>query len=176
MVFSMDRTRRTVIAYPALAIADDVSPNLRETMMGTRADFYVGKGKDAEWIGSIAWDGYRDGIDEAILKAADDAGFRAAVEAFFKSRDDDATLPAQGWPWPWNDSSTSDCSYWFFDGQTWDALGYPHEFFYSCREEVPQDADERYITDGHERVEFPDMSARKNVTLGPRSGVIVMRG
>jgi len=26
--------------------------------MGTRADFYVGMGKDAEWLGSVAWDGY----------------------------------------------------------------------------------------------------------------------
>ena len=26
--------------------------------MGTRADFYVGRGDAAEWIGSIAYDGY----------------------------------------------------------------------------------------------------------------------
>lgn len=25
--------------------------------MGTRADFYVGRGEQAEWLGSIAWDG-----------------------------------------------------------------------------------------------------------------------
>lgn len=30
--------------------------------MGTIADFYVGRGPKAEWIGSIAWDGYPDGI------------------------------------------------------------------------------------------------------------------
>ena len=30
--------------------------------MGTRADFYIGKGTDAEWLGSIAWNGYPDGI------------------------------------------------------------------------------------------------------------------
>lgn len=30
--------------------------------MGTRADFYVGRGPDAEWIGSTAWDGYPDGF------------------------------------------------------------------------------------------------------------------
>ena len=25
--------------------------------MGTRADFYVGVGKKAEWLGNVAWDG-----------------------------------------------------------------------------------------------------------------------
>jgi hypothetical protein len=29
--------------------------------MGTRADFYVGRGKDAEWLGSVAFDGYPSG-------------------------------------------------------------------------------------------------------------------
>ena len=37
--------------------------------MGTRADFYVGKGKDSEWLGSIAWDWYPDGIPDNILDA-----------------------------------------------------------------------------------------------------------
>lgn len=139
--------------------------------MGTRADFYVGKNKDAEWIGSIAWDGYRDGIDEAVLKASTETEFRDAVEAFFKTRDD-VTHPSQGWPWPWDDSGTSDCSYWFFDGLTWDALGYPTEFYYSCREE-PKFADDEYVTDGHEAVDFPNMADRKNATMGHRSGLII---
>ena len=26
--------------------------------MGTRADFYLGEGSAAEWLGSVAWDGY----------------------------------------------------------------------------------------------------------------------
>lgn len=30
--------------------------------MGTRADFYVGKGPNAEWLGSTAMDGYPEGI------------------------------------------------------------------------------------------------------------------
>jgi len=30
--------------------------------MGTRADFYVGIGPEAEWVGSIAYDGYPDGV------------------------------------------------------------------------------------------------------------------
>lgn len=131
--------------------------------MGTRADFYIGKGLAAEWIGSTAWDGYRDGIDEPILLAKTPDEFRAAVDVFLFSRDD-ATRPDQGWPWPWNDSATSDCSYWHFDGRTWDDHGGSY---------APCDAPEPESTDGLERIEFPDMSARKNVTLGRRSGVIV---
>jgi hypothetical protein len=30
--------------------------------MGTRADFYVGRGPDAEWLGSVAMDGYPSGV------------------------------------------------------------------------------------------------------------------
>ena len=26
--------------------------------MDERADFYVGRGEDAEWLGSITWNGY----------------------------------------------------------------------------------------------------------------------
>lgn len=143
--------------------------------MGTRADFYVGKHKDAEWIGSIAYDGYRDGIDADILKAPTEADFRKAVATFLSTRDD-ATVVEQGWPWPWDDSATSDCSYWFFDGQVWDASGHPEqswrEYYSRCAASAPETA-EQFA--GLERIQFPDMSARKNVTLGPRSGVMFIK-
>jgi integrase len=38
-----------------------------------------------------------------MLKARDRRAFRKAVKEFFAGRDD-ATLPEQGWPWPWEDS------------------------------------------------------------------------
>jgi hypothetical protein len=145
--------------------------------MGTRADFYIGKGKDGEWLGSIAWDGYRDGIVGYILKAKTEANFRKAVEVFLQKRDD-ATFPKDGWPWPWNDSGTTDCSYWFFEGKCWEAYGYPREFYIPCDKDIPSfeddEAKEREWLQSHEPVVFPDMSARKNVTLGKRSGVIVI--
>jgi hypothetical protein len=84
-------------------------------MMGTRADFYLGKGKDAEWLGSIAWDGSE--IDNQIRGCKSPEAYRHAVESFLKERDD-ATWPKDGWPWPWDDSGITDCHYWFFDGQT----------------------------------------------------------
>lgn len=139
--------------------------------MGTRADFYAGKGKDAEWLGSIAWDGYE--VSGYIRAAKTEANFRKAVAAFLSKRDD-ATLPAQGWPWPWDDSSTTDCSYWFFDGKCWEE---DTDHYVPCgidRPEFDYDSpEERAWFAQFERIEFPDMSARKNVTLGKRSGVLV---
>lgn len=138
--------------------------------MGTRADFYAGKGKDAEWLGSIAWDGYE--TSDEIDAAKTEVEYRDAVAAFLASRDD-ATLPSQGWPWPWNNSGTTDCSYWFFDGQCWEALGSPDR--YVPRGSMPEHEDEQEgCIEKCERIEFPDMSALKNVTLGKRSGVIII--
>lgn len=142
--------------------------------MGTRADFYVGKGKTAEWIGSIARNGYRDGIDDAVLSATSEDAFRSAVAKFFSGRDD-VTTPGQGWPWPWKDSGTSDCSYWFFDGRSWDAIGYPTDYWCRCDQPEP-DTDVNGWNDGLVRCEFPDMRDRMRVTLGKRSGVIVVGG
>ncbi len=31
--------------------------------MGTRADFYTGRGQTAQWLGSIAWGGYPVGTE-----------------------------------------------------------------------------------------------------------------
>lgn len=115
--------------------------------MGTRADFYVGTGKSAEWLGSVAWDGYEwaEEPDCALLKAADEADFRASVAAIAKERED-WTNPEQGWPWPWNDSNTTDYIYYFAGGKA-------------------------HVNDCDD---WPDMSARKNVAWGNRSGVIVV--
>ena len=153
--------------------------------MGTRADFYLGKGKTAEWLGSIAWDGHRDGICPQILNCTSDAAFRHAVASFLASRDD-GTTPDQGWPWPWNDSSISDCHYWFFDGRCWEGRGECERFgevYVPADEPEPnwegldraaEDAEyDKWLT-GRERVEFPDMTAKKRVTMGNRSGVIVI--
>lgn len=135
--------------------------------MGTRADFYIGRGKDAEWLGSVAHDGYPDGVlRNGIGAATSEADFRAGVAGHLASLDH-ATRPEQGWPWPWEDSRTTDYAYAWDDGvwcccfgSEWDtaaiALANDHEF-----------ARVKSAT-------FPDMTARQNVTLGPRSGVIVL--
>jgi len=141
--------------------------------MGTRADFYVGRGKKAEWIGSIAWDGYPSGISlkndrPTILSAKTEKTFRKQVSAFFAERKD-VSLPADGWPWPWDDSCTSDYAYAFDGGKVY-ACPFGHGWFVATKEQPEDDAGLKGP------VEFPDMSAKKHVTLGKRSGLITVSG
>jgi len=119
--------------------------------MGTRADFYVGTGPKAEWLGSVAWDGYEFAEDPKcpIMTAKTKAEFRAAVEGVSKVRKD-WTKPEDGWPWPWNDSETTDYAYAFVKGKVRE---------WHCGK--PEDG-------------WPDMKARQNVTYGPRSGLMVL--
>ena len=90
--------------------------------MGTRADFYVGKGKNAEWIGSVAWDGYEwgnrimDDDHDDITKSTQEEEYRQAVQRKLLERKD-GTPKERGWPWPWEDSRTTDFSYCFVDGR-----------------------------------------------------------
>jgi hypothetical protein len=134
--------------------------------MGTRADFYIGTGKDAEWLGSVAFDGYEWNEKPACplmtAKTADE--FRAAVQEATNARKD-FTKPEQGWPWPWNDSNTTDYAYVFNEGSV-TAYCFGRKCF--INEANEHDADDEKTAD------FPDMSARKNVTFGERSGVIVL--
>lgn len=141
--------------------------------MGTRADFYTADadGANLDWLGSIAWDGYPDGIDEAVMgaKTADD--FRAALATFFADRND-VTLPEQGWPWPWDDSRTTDYGYVLIEGR-----GVFFECFGggACLATDPSDEDgKRKPVDGVSFT-YPNMADRKNVARGSdRSGLIIV--
>lgn len=134
--------------------------------MGTRADFYIGRGESAEWMGSIGWDGYPDGINETLLAATTEDDFKRELAEFFTDRKD-VTLPEQGWPWPWDNSLTTDYAYAFDGGKVW-ASCFGHEWF------DPQKQQEDDGDDKGKVAVFPDMSDRKNVTMGPRSGLIVI--
>lgn len=139
--------------------------------MGTRADFYVGRGESAEWIGSITWDGHPDSIDARVFSAATEEDYRAAVTAFFTARDD-VTYPSEPWPWPWENSQKTDYSYAFEDGKVYGSP-FGHGWFEvdpsaeACGE--PEDSD-------GPKVPLPDMSARKG-DLGHimrKSGMIMV--
>lgn len=87
--------------------------------MGTRADFYIKTGTELEWIGSVSWDGYdvhecqrADTSATSVRKADSEKDFRHALEVYFNERDD-VRLAENGWPWPWEDSCTTDMSYVF---------------------------------------------------------------
>ena len=164
--------------------------------MGTRADFYVGRGAQAEWLGSIAWDGYPDGIaprgeemerltpfsppshknvewpeGQSLFDSTTEAEFRERLTRFFRYRDD-VTLPADGWPWPWETSHTTDYAYAFDDGSVWTScFGRP---WVDAR--LPESSDDNDDDDNEpegERPIFPDMTDRQNVTFGKRSGVMI---
>lgn len=150
--------------------------------MGTRADFYVGRGKDAEWLGSIAWDGYPDGIDEYVFMAMNEDSYRSKVQMFLEPRDD-ATFPHMGWPWPWEDSGTTDYAYAFDGGQVWFS-GFGSKWLSAKNgvfeeEETYEDDEgnfdmEAYKLAREDKVEMPNMKAIQNVNYGDRSGVIVV--
>lgn len=143
--------------------------------MGTRADFYVGRGPEAEWLGSVAWDGYPDGFPNSrgaaidIKTARTEYDFRTWVEAELVGRDD-ATRPEDGWPWPWDNSATTDYAYAFDDGQVYGSC-FGGEWF---KANEPQPEEEEGGPPSKTAI-FPDMEARKNVTFGKRSGIIVVK-
>lgn len=135
--------------------------------MGTRADFYIKEDKEWEWLGSVGWDGYEwheDKNNPLILSKTKEL-FKNAVK-FIELHRDDFTLPEQGWPWPWNDSTLTDYSYVFENGKV-DVYIFG-ELVIGYDDELEED-----ITT-ETKSEFPDMSEIQNVTLGKRSGVIII--
>lgn len=134
--------------------------------MGTRADFYIGRGENAEWIGSIGLDGYPEGIDKPVLGATTDQEFRAAILEFFTGRDD-VSIPEHGWPWPWEDSRTTDYTYALDGGKVW-ASCFGTEWFDPTVEQ-PDSEDEQPTV-----AVFPNMKVRQSVTFGRRSGLMVI--
>lgn len=139
--------------------------------MGTRADFYVGRGPDAEWLGSIGYDGYPSGIsrderhpDRLDLGVTEEGKWRSDVGDFLAGSTC-ATLPDQGWPWPWDDSQTTDYSYAYDGGRVWGTCF--GRGWWPADQPEPDNHDE-------DKVEFPNMAERANVQIGtPQSGVIV---
>jgi hypothetical protein len=144
--------------------------------MGTRADFYVGRGEQADWLGSVAWDGYPDGIFGSkfpeYLPAVPlgETQWRKDVAEFLANRED-ASLPKQGWPWPWEDSQTTDYAYALDDGAVWGSC-FGHDWFLVSAGEPEEDEAAPY--NPAKTAVFPNMKDRQNVTLGARSGVIVV--
>jgi|ERR1035437_23266 hypothetical protein len=137
--------------------------------MGTRSDYYVGTGPEAVWLGSLAWDGYPDGVEPSVLNATTEDEYREALAGWFLARED-ATLPAEGWPWPWDDSGITDYAYTFDGGSVKAAVNGVGWFDPKLPEPEVDDV-------GLLAQEFPDMSSRKNVVLfGSKSGLVVISG
>ena len=86
--------------------------------MGTRTDFYVGTGTNAEWIGSLQFGCHLDALlkdwyGHTALTARTHSDYRDAVEQLLFTWAVNgfgaAHQPRHGWPWAWN---TSHCNDW----------------------------------------------------------------
>jgi hypothetical protein len=150
--------------------------------MGTRADFYVGKGAQAEWLGSKAFDGGLWGIPDMVLNSNTEEEYRTAIAEFFKGRKD-VTHPEEGWPWPWEDSQTSDYAYTFAPwdegietGCVWVAIGMPNRWL-KVTEDEPEwdDWDYEQQMSRLELCVHPNMKERMNVQWGEKSGLLIVR-
>jgi len=137
--------------------------------MGTRADFWVqrlsGQMAISDWIGSIAWDGDLHGVEHPDAEGTPGFRditsvhlFRQAVQKF--AMRDDFTHPKDGWPWPWQNSWMTDYAYVFNEPENRiDIYNYGYFRAYGIGEKVAV---------------FPDMKSVQRITMGPRSGLIVL--
>lgn len=128
--------------------------------MGTRADFYVGRGESAEWIGSIAWDGYPNGNPKPLLEITDEKEYRAKVAELLNDGEGGSTKPEQGWPWPWENSNTTDYAYAFDGGRVWGTC-FGHGWWPADQEPEESDAPKD--------IKWPDMSTAKAAPNAPSS-------
>lgn len=133
--------------------------------MGTRCDFYIGRGVDAEWLGSVAWDGHPECF-EPLLSATTVEEFKLRMQAAVYHRED-FTSPDKGWPWPWEDSRTTDYAIAFDDGKVYaSCFG---RAWYDPRN-PPEDE-----TAGKKVAVFPNMKTKQKVAVdGARSGLLTV--
>lgn len=88
------------------------------TSMGSKADFYMGRGLGAEWLGSIAWDGLPTGLPPDLRAIDKEDDWREEVTLFIEGRDD-GVLADAGWPWTWDTSHGTKYTYAFDRGHVW---------------------------------------------------------
>lgn len=156
--------------------------------MGTRADFYVGTGINAKWMGSIGLDGYPEGIQpekanfnqgEHLLESKTEEEFLQRLAIFFEKRND-VTRVTQGWPWPWETSHTTDYAYAFDKDHVniyhfgSGPISYNDYLSYQeakSQKKLPQGEQDLFNI---KKAKFPNMKNVQNVTLGNRSGLLVV--
>ena len=120
-----------------------------------------------KWLGSKGFDGYPDGIDEKVLKSTDEQEYEKVVADFLSSAND-ATFPNQGWPWPWNDSRTTDYAYIFENGKVMSSCFGGPLFDPLKADAENEEEDHECLPAGY----FPDMKDVQNIAYDDRSGAI----
>lgn len=129
----------------------------------TKADFYVGTGSDARWIGSIRADGYPvDGLisPEIFLQVNKIMFEEMVLDLLRKGKQDDwAAIADEGdpWPWLWIDSYITDYTY-MFDEKLEKVIASQggREFFDPIKIIQGEDMDSAELSIG--RPKFPQMS------------------
>ena len=81
----------------------------------TKADFYIGTGIAANWIGSINADGYITGIPLDIITCTNPTLHEELVVEFIEGRNGVVKTNGGKWPWLWPDSRMTDYSYMFIE-------------------------------------------------------------
>lgn len=113
---------------------------------GSRADFWVGVGPGAEWLGSVPYDGNQWRYpSSALQRVVSEQDYRECV-ACILAGDKYASKPSDGWPWPWDTSEDTDFVYTWVNGRV-EMVG---------------------------RTDWPDMSGTRPITLGVKSGTFVV--
>lgn len=139
--------------------------------MGVRADFYYkDENNKLVWLGSIAWDGDPKSIPSPIAESETIVVYREAVDTYLDMRPD-STRPAQGWPWPWDNSSGTDYAYIFQNRAVYCCKYGKNLLPLIERLEMDEEPDSFGV-----RPTFPDMSERKNVAFDPFRGGISIFG
>lgn len=144
----------------------------------TTHDFYLGRGPDAEWLGSIHLDSCECQRLDEIMQASTTNEFTELVDFFLHAADvgeaGEVTRRAGGaWPWPWPTSHGTDYAHAFDTGAVWTArLG--QRWSERAGEYVPPEPDEIPVefphgrnTCGYTGIDAADTLARR---YGPLLG------
>ena len=123
--------------------------------MGSKADFYVGRGADAEWLGSIQWDGLPSGLPKKLLESSTEEGYRKEIDTLFFLRGD-SIRAEDGWPWPWDSSLKTKYTY-AFDVETCQVMAscYGSSWWVASEPEPDHTTLERKVAI------FPNMSSKR---------------
>lgn len=78
-----------------------------------KADFYVGTGRGADWIGSVRKNGDVYHIPPELLLQINSVMFEELAIDFIKATDGIVANHICEWPWEWTDSRMTDFSYLF---------------------------------------------------------------
>ncbi len=165
-----------------------------------RADFYIGIDGDAEWLGSIVYDGNPETMGK-IFRAKTKKKFRKRVAARIAGVDH-GTTPDQGWPWPWATSMLSDYAYaWhsgvyvynggasarattqiasgagrWIDGKLRNGWVHAEEWMDALERSRGRSPSQRCTPEIAFPADFPNMSGVQRVTWGRRSGMYPWNG